>query len=206
MWILSASLAWSEPSMVDGTLSSRDVHAAMDTAMNSAMGPITKRRSNTPNGIPCPKDVCTRLNHASQEAYRQAMMDTDWLSMANRYKVGTSLLPDPESTEPRRFLHWNTDDRDLWMLMDSGTATAFYATWSFTALSPVGNPFDPNRLEPLNRTREAWLDTCKQTRPIDIDVRQNETAWSGTDCNGWDLWFEYRPESENALYMVAVKR
>lgn len=205
MWILSASLAWSEPS-IDAPIVSDAVHASMDTAMNSAMGSVTKRRSNTPNVIPCPKDVCARINHTSQEAYRQAMMDTDWLSMANRYKVGTALLPDPESTEPRRFLHWNTSNRDLWMLMESGTATAFYATWSLNALKPVGNPFDPNRLEPLTSTRETWLDTCKQTRPIDVDMRQNERAWSGTDCNGWDLWFEYRPESENALYIVAVKR
>ena len=206
MWILSMSLAWSEPSTTEESTSVVAVHAAMDTAMTSAMTLVRKKRSNAPSVIPCPKDVCTRMNHTSQEAYRQAMMDSGWLSMANRYSASTQLLPPPESNEPRRFLHWNSKDRDVWMLMESGTATAFYSTWSFTALLPTGNPFDPNRLEPLYSTRETWFSSCKQTRPIDVDFRQNETAWSGTDCNGWDLWFEYRPDSETALYLHATKR
>lgn len=183
-----------------------ELHAEMDTSMTRALTPSLRVKNSIPVVIPCPKEMCQRINHTRQEAYNQTMLSNGWLGMANRYDTSSVLIPKPQSTDPRRFLHWQTEERSLWMLIESGTPTSYYATWTLEALQPTGNPFDSHRLRPLEETVDRWLKECNQTRPIDIDQRQNERAWSGTDCNGWNLWLEYNPTEERALSVLAVKR
>ncbi len=207
MWILALAIAWGDPTEnLVSAPTPAEIHFKMDDAMERSMTLPRRTKSNTPTVIPCPKEICQRINHTQQEAYNHTMLESGWLSMANRYGVGSTLIPNPESTEPRRFLTWSTDFRSLWMLMDSGIPTSYYATWTLESLTPIGNPFDPNRLHPLEKTIDHWLSECNQTRPIDIDRRQNERAWSGTDCNGWDLWLEYTPTEERTLSVLAVQR
>ena len=183
-----------------------EIHSEMDASMTRALNPPLRLKNSAPSVMPCPKEMCKRINHTSQEAYNNTMLSNGWLSMANRYDTGPVLIPKPQSTDPRRFLHWQTTARALWMLVESGTPTSYYATWTLESLKPTGNPFDPHRLGTLEQTVDHWLEGCNQTRPTDIDQRQNERAWSGTDCNGWDLWVEYNPTEERALSLLAVKR
>ena len=207
MWILALTTAWGDPTEnLVSAPTPAEIHLKMDDAMERSMTPPKRTQSSTPTIIACPKETCQRINHTQQEAYNHTMLESGWLSMANRYKVGVKLIPNPESTELRRFLTWNTDFRSLRVLMDAGTPTSYYATWTLESLTPIGNPFDPNRLHPLQNTIDHWLSECSQTRPIDIDRRQNERAWSGTDCNGWDLWLEYTPTEERTLSVLAVQR
>ena len=183
-----------------------EIHSEIDASMTQALNPTLRLKDSAPVVIPCPKETCERINHTSQEAYNQTMLSNGWLSMANRKDTGSVLIPNPQSTDSRRFLHWHTDERSLWMLVESGTPTSYYATWTLEALKPTGNPFDPDRLRTLKQTVNHWLEGCNQTRPTNIDQRQNERAWSGTDCNGWDLWLEYNPTNERALSLLASKR
>ena len=208
MWILTLIMtAMGEVTVPDSTApNNSDIHSEMDASMTRALTPKLRLKNSAPVVLLCPKDMCQRINHTRQEAYNDTMLTNGWLSMANRYDIGSVLIPKPQSTDPRRFLHWETDTRALWMIVESGTPTAYYATWTLEALEPTGNPFDPHRLRPLEETVGHWLATCNQTRPIDIDQRQNERAWSGTNCNGWDLWLEYNPTDERALSVIAVKR
>ena len=182
-----------------------EIHSNMDEAIKRAMAPPLRIKTSSPTVNPMSKRY-QRINHTEQEAYNHTMLESGWLSMANRHETGAVLIPNPESTAPRRFLTWSTDVRNLWILIDSGTPTAYFATWTLDSLQPTGNPFDPNRLQPLQQTVDHWLAECNQRRPIDVDHRQNVRSWSGTDCSGWDLWVEYTPTEERALSIHAVQR
>ena len=182
------------------------IHSEMDASMTQALNPPSRFKSSPPTVIPCPKEMCKRINHTHQEAYNKTMLSNGWLSMANRYDSGSVLIPNPESTVPRRFLYWHTEQRSLWMLVESGLPTSYYATWTLNALKPTSNPFAPQRLHTLEQTINKWLEDCNQKRPIDIDQWQNELSWSGSDCSGWDLWLEYTPTEERALSLLAIKR
>lgn len=208
MWIIALIMT----AMGDSTVSdsppstAADIHLEMDASMNQAMTPTNKLRKSNPVVVSCPQGMCQRINHTRQEAYNQTMLTNGWLSMANRYEIGSVLIPKAQSKDPRRFLQWQTVNRSLWMMVESGSPTSYFATWTLEALKPTGNPFDPHRLQPLEQTVDYWLAKCNQARPIEIDERQNETAWSGTGCNGWDLWLEYNPTEERALSVLAVKK
>ena len=207
MWIFTLAMAWGDPidpPIEQATIS--DIHSDMDEAIKRAMAPPLRIKTSSPAVIACPKDTCQRINHTQQETYNHTVLESGWLSMANRYGTGSVLIPNPESTKPRRFLTWSTDVRNLWILIDSGTPTAYFATWTLESLQPTGNPFDPNRLQPLQQTVDHWLSECNQRRPIDVDHRQNVRSWSGTDCNGWDLWVEYTPTEKRALSIHAVQK
>ena len=206
MWMFALATAWSDPGVDPAPPSASSIHSKMDDAMARATTRPTRNKRNTPTVIPCPKNMCRRINHTQQEAYNRSVLESGWLCMANRYGVGHELIPEPQATDPRGFLTWNTDFRALWILMDSGTPTSYYATWTLESLTPTGGPFDPNRLQPLQQTVDRWLSTCNQIRPIDVDHRQNERSWSGTNCNGWDLWLEYTPTEDRALSVLAVQR
>ena len=205
MWMLSLSLAVAESQ--DLTVSHAPetaVHQKMDDAIERAMTKATKELQTGPSVFPCPKEVCKRYPHTSQEAYDRALLSNGWLAKANRYHVGDSLLPSIEGTSQRRFVEWQSGTRQLWVLMDSGQPKAMYATWTLDALEPSGNPFDPNRLTPLNDTLSHWLSKCNQSSPIDVDKWQNVRAWNGIDCNGWNIWMEYTPTQEAALSLIAI--
>ena len=208
MWILALMMtAMGEVTVPPPTTpTTSEIHSEMDASMTRVLIPAPQPKDSVPVVIPCPKGMCQQINHTSQEAYNQTMLSNGWLSMANRYDTGSVLIPNPQSTDDRQFLHWKSDARSLWMMVESGIPTAYYATWTLEALNPTGNPFDPHRLRPLEETVDRWLETCNQTRPIAVDQRQNERAWSGTDCNDWDLWLEYNPTEERALSVIAIKR
>lgn len=206
MWMFALAIAWGESTDTPAVVpTSADIHAKMDDAMLRAMRGPVRTKSKMPTVVPCPQEECRRINHTQQEAYNK-VLETGWLSMANRYDVGPTLLPNPESTEPRRFLTWSTDFRTVHMLIESRKPTSYYATWTLESLTPTANPFVSNRLQPLQQTIDRWLSQCNRTRPIDVDRRQNEWAWSGTDCNGWNLWIEYNPTEERALSVLAVQQ
>ena len=189
MWIFTLAMAWGDPidpPIEQATIS--DIHSDMDEAIKRAMAPPLRIKTSSPAVIACPKDTCQRINHTQQETYNHTVLESGWLSMANRYGTGSVLIPNPESTKPRRFLTWSTDVRNLWILIDSGTPTAYFATWTLNRSNQLGTlliPIDCSH----KQTVDHWLSECNPKPPststIDktYDLGVEQTAMDGT-CGG----------------------
>lgn len=207
MWLwLSIQFGWSETT--DNPPSTVEVN--LDQAIQSILTPSTKPRTQQHlGGIPCPKPDCQRRNPTQQEAYNQMFFaNGNWLAMANTYGQGSQLMPTLEQADDnsvRRFVSWTLSERTLRVVMENQSPQAFFATWSFDAMVPTANPFEPTRLDPLNTTRQQWLGQCENTTVTKRDHRGNAVGWQGGNCNGWSLWLEYDPTLDQALKLMAFK-
>ncbi len=207
MWLwLSIQFAWAEGN--DRSPANNEVN--LDQTIQSILTPPTKRRTQQSfGGLPCPKPNCQRRNPTQQEAYNQMFFaDGNWLVMANTYGQGAHLMPTLEKADDNsvvRFVSWSLPERTLRVVMENQAPQAFFATWSFEAMAPTANPFEPTRLDPLNTTRQQWLGQCESATETKRDHRGNAVGWQGENCHGWSLWLEYDPTIVQALKLMAVK-
>ncbi len=184
-------------------LSVHEANTLIDTSIASLFKPIRMRSG--PLTYPCPKPFCQRLKSTHPAAYNDTLFGQgQWLAMANLYGVGSSILPTLGDEQTQRFVHWDTEERGLTILVESKQPVAFFSTWSLESLRPTANPFDPNRLNPLWSIRDSLLENCEQISVVERDAQLNSIAWKGTGCGKWTLWMRYTPLEEAALSIMGL--
>ena len=164
------------------------------------------KRSITPILIPCPSATCSKWNLSHPDTFNHFWIrDTDWLATANRYNVGHKLLPDETSTLRGQLVEWNDSHHALYAFYQNQQPQSFYWTWSRSIIVPQTDPFDKDRPLGLQYAVDNILASCADQNTMQKDVRGNEFAWMGRQCNEWTLWVEYKPTHANALRVMGMR-
>ncbi len=186
-------------------LSVDEANTLIDNSIATVFKPVRMRSG--PLTYPCPQPFCQRLRSTDPGVYNDTLLGQgEWLAMANTYGVGPSVLPTLGEEQTQRFVHWDTGERGLTILIESKQPVAFFTTWSLDALKPTDNPFDYTRLAPLWSIRDSLFQKCDHVEVVDRDARLNPIAWQGTDCGEWTLWMRYTPLNEAALSVMGLRK
>ena len=163
------------------------------------------RGRRTPKKIPCSEN-CQSWDLSHPDTFNHFWLrDTEWLATANRYGVGTQLLPDETENIKGRLLEWTEPNRVLYAYVQNQQPQSYYWTWDRSIVLPTSSPFQVDRLQGIHDSVESILSSCKEQSVLQSDHRGNEYAWMGKDCEHWTVWVEYHPSSQNSLRVLGMR-
>lgn len=179
---------------------------ATTTAFEQVITAQRSRGLNSPT-LDCPPESCTRIPLSAPNAMTNTLMlHTHWLEMMNRYSTSNPIIPNDGDSISGRFMHHQTQGRDLYLYVNSLQVQALYWTWHFDTMRPNTSVFDVQRQSDWNVTIQQILEPCETQVVLTRDDYGNRQVWHGQQCGDFDLWIEFHPADDQTLRIMGVRQ
>lgn len=166
-----------------------------------------RNRGQSSPTLQCPQESCTRIPLSGPNAMTNTLMvQTHWLEMMNRYSTHNPIIPSEGDSISGRFMHHQTQGKDLYFYMNTQKVQSLYWTWNFETLRPNTGAFDMQRQSIWNATIQQILENCETQSVLSRDDYGNRQVWQGQGCGAFDLWIESHPTDEQALRILGVRQ